>query len=318
MTQTATAGTTSRPSSSAGRWTAARAPGRTHEVGQRVAERARHAPDLTQYWRDAFEDIRWDPEEILDFGDRFLVTTQQTGRGSGSGVAVSEPVFQLFEIRRGLVVRQEDFLDRSKALEAAGLAELREPTRRRTSRGPQLGFRGRYSSRPCDRRSPPTPRREQRRAVEQPVVGHRRLESPRGGDVGPVDRPVRERVCAQARSVSHVGGDAGFDATCRATLLSVRAGEAGVSAVRWSSGDAISMRLPTIAHEARCLSVGAGTQATCTHTRPRGETPPSESSKIGQTSTFNGPLWIRARWKSPVRRPDHNGPVLVGGWPPPG
>ena len=75
---------------------------------------------LWGYWLDAFEDIRWDPEEILDFGDRFLVATQQRGSGSGSGVAVSEPVFQLFTIRRGLVVRQEDFLDRSKALEAAG------------------------------------------------------------------------------------------------------------------------------------------------------------------------------------------------------
>jgi ketosteroid isomerase-like protein len=78
---------------------------------------------LWRYWLDAFGDIRWDPEEILDFGDRLLVTTQQRGRGSGSGVAVSEPVFQLFTIRRGLVVRQEDFLDRSKALEAVGPRE---------------------------------------------------------------------------------------------------------------------------------------------------------------------------------------------------
>jgi ketosteroid isomerase-like protein len=78
---------------------------------------------LWRYWLDAFEDIRWDPEEILDFGDRLLVTAQQRGRGSGSGVAVSESVFQLFTVRRGLVVRQEDFLDRSKALEAAAPRE---------------------------------------------------------------------------------------------------------------------------------------------------------------------------------------------------
>jgi ketosteroid isomerase-like protein len=78
---------------------------------------------LWRYWLDAFEDIRWDPEEILDLGDRVLVTTQQRGRGSGSGVSVGEAVFQLFTFRRGLVVRQEDFLDRSKALEAAGLRE---------------------------------------------------------------------------------------------------------------------------------------------------------------------------------------------------
>jgi ketosteroid isomerase-like protein len=78
---------------------------------------------LWRYWLDAFEDIRWDPEEILDLGDKLLVTAQQRGHGSGSGVAVSERVFQLFIVRRGLVVRQEDFLDRSKALEAAGLRE---------------------------------------------------------------------------------------------------------------------------------------------------------------------------------------------------
>jgi hypothetical protein len=33
-----------------------------------------------------------------------------------------EPVFQSFTLRRGLVVRQEDFLDRSQAL-AAGARE---------------------------------------------------------------------------------------------------------------------------------------------------------------------------------------------------
>lgn len=78
---------------------------------------------LWRYWLDAFDDIRWDPEEVLDLGDKLLVTAQQRGHGSGSGVAVSEPVFQLFTFRRGLVLQQEDFLDRSKALEAAGLRE---------------------------------------------------------------------------------------------------------------------------------------------------------------------------------------------------
>jgi ketosteroid isomerase-like protein len=76
---------------------------------------------LWRYWFEAFEDLRWDPEEILDFGDKVLVTTQQRGHGSGSGVAVSKPVFQLFGFRAGLVVRQDDFLDHAEALEAARL-----------------------------------------------------------------------------------------------------------------------------------------------------------------------------------------------------
>jgi ketosteroid isomerase-like protein len=75
--------------------------------------------ELWRYWRDAFQDIRWDPEEVLDFGGMFLVAAQQSGHGSGSGVAVSQPVFQLFTLRGGFVVRQEDFRERADALEAA-------------------------------------------------------------------------------------------------------------------------------------------------------------------------------------------------------
>ena len=79
---------------------------------------------LWRYWLEAFGDIRFDPEEVIYFGDRLLVTTQQRGRGSGSGVVVSEPVFQLFTLRDGLVIRQDDFLDRSEALQAARLPQF--------------------------------------------------------------------------------------------------------------------------------------------------------------------------------------------------
>jgi len=74
-------------------------------------------------WLDAFEDLRFEPEEVLDFGDTFLVTAKQMGHGSGSGLALSQPVFQLYKIRRGLVVWQRDFRDRSDALEAAAAQE---------------------------------------------------------------------------------------------------------------------------------------------------------------------------------------------------
>src|SRR3954468_18181051 len=46
-------------------------------------------------WLDAFENIRWDPEEIVDLGGKLIVEARQSGRGSGSGVAVSESFFQL-------------------------------------------------------------------------------------------------------------------------------------------------------------------------------------------------------------------------------
>ena len=76
--------------------------------------------EMWRNWLDAFEDLRFDPEEILDFGDTFLVTAKQRAHGSGSGIAVHKPVFQLFKVRRGLVIWQHDYADRGKALEAAG------------------------------------------------------------------------------------------------------------------------------------------------------------------------------------------------------
>lgn len=52
-------------------------------------------------WLDAFEDLRFDPEGVLDLGNRFLVTARQQGHGASSGLAVSQPIFQLFEGQRG-------------------------------------------------------------------------------------------------------------------------------------------------------------------------------------------------------------------------
>jgi uncharacterized protein len=78
-----------------------------------------------EVWRvllEAFEDLRLDPEELLDLGDRVLVTVTMSAHGAGSGAFVSQPLFQLFTLRRGLVVRQDDFQDRGEALEVADLS----------------------------------------------------------------------------------------------------------------------------------------------------------------------------------------------------
>jgi ketosteroid isomerase-like protein len=76
-----------------------------------------------QTWLDAFDDLRFDPEEVIDFGDKLLVMVRWSGHGSGSGVPMSGQLFQLLTQRRGLVQKQEDFGDRAEALEAAGLRE---------------------------------------------------------------------------------------------------------------------------------------------------------------------------------------------------
>lgn len=72
---------------------------------------------------EAMEDFTFEVEEVVDFDDRLLTVGRQTGHGASSGISVSAPLFQVLTLRQGLVIRQVDFTDRSKALEAAGLAE---------------------------------------------------------------------------------------------------------------------------------------------------------------------------------------------------
>jgi ketosteroid isomerase-like protein len=75
-------------------------------------------------WRrllEAFEDLTWEPEELIDAGDGLISVTRWSGRGTGSGVPVNQLMFQVYTLRRGLVVKQEDFADRGDALEAVGL-----------------------------------------------------------------------------------------------------------------------------------------------------------------------------------------------------
>ena len=80
--------------------------------------------EFLQAWFETFEGFRYEPGEVLDLGGtRFLVTIQLRGKGLGSGAAVSQRAYVLSRIQRGLVVKQETFLDRSTALEAAGLSE---------------------------------------------------------------------------------------------------------------------------------------------------------------------------------------------------
>jgi ketosteroid isomerase-like protein len=78
---------------------------------------------LWEDWRDAWEEIRLEPQEILDFGSGLLVVVRIVGRGKGSGIPIDEDYFEVFALRGGKVIRQENFLDRDSALKAVGVSE---------------------------------------------------------------------------------------------------------------------------------------------------------------------------------------------------
>jgi ketosteroid isomerase-like protein len=75
-------------------------------------------------FREAWETVRWDPQEIIDVDEsRAIVVNRVHLRGQGSGVDVSATGAQLWTIKDGEVERIKLYQSRSDALEAAGLRE---------------------------------------------------------------------------------------------------------------------------------------------------------------------------------------------------
>jgi ketosteroid isomerase-like protein len=72
---------------------------------------------------DAIDDARWEAEEIVDRGERLLVTIKLHGSGRTSGIPTELRIFQAWTIRKGKLSRLESYLSRHQALEAAGLRE---------------------------------------------------------------------------------------------------------------------------------------------------------------------------------------------------
>jgi ketosteroid isomerase-like protein len=76
-------------------------------------------------WFQAFPFEEWEVEldELIDNGDKVIAIARQRGRGATSGVGAELEQAHIFTLRDGEVVRAESYLDRERALEAAGLLE---------------------------------------------------------------------------------------------------------------------------------------------------------------------------------------------------
>ena len=74
-------------------------------------------------WNAEWGEFHFLPEELIDAGDRALVIGRMKGSGSSSGLAVDNDWADLFWFSAGRVIREQPFLDRAEALEAAGLSE---------------------------------------------------------------------------------------------------------------------------------------------------------------------------------------------------
>ena len=84
-------------------------------------------PDqVREFWRgldDTWDELRLEPQEYLDGGDRVATRLRHAGR-SRSGAELSEEMYhQVATFRDGRIVRMEYFGDWGSALEAAGLGD---------------------------------------------------------------------------------------------------------------------------------------------------------------------------------------------------
>ena len=73
---------------------------------------------------ETMEELRLEPQEFIDAGDRVATRLRHHGRGKGSGVEIDEELYhQVATFRDGWIVRMEYFGDWDEALEAARLSE---------------------------------------------------------------------------------------------------------------------------------------------------------------------------------------------------
>jgi ketosteroid isomerase-like protein len=73
--------------------------------------------------RDAFGDLRFQPLEFVDLGERVLVRVRIEGRADRGGLSIGEDIAHLYSFRDGLVVRLDIYRNWPEGRQAAGLEE---------------------------------------------------------------------------------------------------------------------------------------------------------------------------------------------------
>jgi ketosteroid isomerase-like protein len=74
-------------------------------------------------WTEAWESWTFQPTEWIDVGDgRVLLLGDSLGRLSAAGAEVETHAAAMYEVRDGMIVRIQHFLDQDQARRAAGLA----------------------------------------------------------------------------------------------------------------------------------------------------------------------------------------------------
>ncbi len=79
----------------------------------------RYIRSFAKHW----DEIRFEPQEYVDAGERVVVVARLVGRGKKSGVQVTRTWAYLWTLRGQKVLRMVGYADRAEALKAADVEE---------------------------------------------------------------------------------------------------------------------------------------------------------------------------------------------------
>ena len=74
-------------------------------------------------WEEPWDEYVAEAEEFVDAEDRVVVTFHVRARGKASGAEVDARSYQVHTLREGKLVRMDEYMTRTEALEAVGLSE---------------------------------------------------------------------------------------------------------------------------------------------------------------------------------------------------
>jgi hypothetical protein len=80
--------------------------------------------EFVSNWSEVFgADLRIEPEERIDLGDRRVMLGELPLRAQASGVPITEKLAYVFTLKDGLVIRHEEYFHHGEALKAVGLED---------------------------------------------------------------------------------------------------------------------------------------------------------------------------------------------------
>lgn len=93
-----------------------------------LAEPVYHGPSGYRAYIEATYDVwgtevRLEPTELIDLGDRIVLLADMPMRAQASGVALAQTYAGVSTLKNGRVIRTDDFLNHAEALEAVGLGD---------------------------------------------------------------------------------------------------------------------------------------------------------------------------------------------------